>query len=210
MSDLILSNHFGVTCRNFLVQAGMQAYQYGAEILETTSVGMSERGRGLYPYLVNALYDYNIKSLCDAGEIPFSAKECTNEAKNSYYCLFKGAGMEFTVSRVARKGSFPRDAIFRKNYAQNNDQISLFPELEMKEEDGIAYAILTHGGRINKMSFARMGLPRKDTKSWIGNQYQLFDRTQNLALMPKSESATIEIARPKLKIIEDRLGEKIK
>lgn len=36
MSDLILSNHFGVTCRNFLVQAGMQAYQYGAEILETT------------------------------------------------------------------------------------------------------------------------------------------------------------------------------
>ena len=81
---------------------------------------------------------------------------------------------------------------------------------EMKEEDGIAYAILTHGGRINKMSFARMGLPRKDTKSWIGNQYQLFDRTQNLALMPKSESATIEIARPKLKIIEDRLGEKIK
>ncbi|MBS6256494.1 hypothetical protein [Megasphaera massiliensis] len=210
MRNLILSHHFSASCRNFLAQAGIQAYQYGAELLETTSLGMSERGRSLHPHLVNVLYDYNIKSLCDAGEIPFSVEECMNKARNSYYYLFRGDGIEFTVSKVSKKNSFPRDAIFRKNYAQNNDMISLFPELEMTDIDGIAYAILTHGGNGNKMSFARMGFPRKDTKSWIGNQVYLFDRTQNLVLIPKSESAVIEIARPKLKNIENILGEKIK
>ena len=55
MRNLILSHHFSASCRNFLAQAGIQAYQYGAELLETTSLGMSERGRSLHPHLVNVL-----------------------------------------------------------------------------------------------------------------------------------------------------------
>lgn len=210
MSNLELEKRFGASCRNFLVQAGIQAYEYGAEILETTILGGTERGLSLFPHLINVLYDYNVRSLCNAGEIPFIVQECTNVAKNSFYFLFVGKQLEFTISRTQTKDGFPRQAAFRNNYAENNDLISLFPELEPERKSGRVYAILTHGGRFNKLDFARIGIPRKDTRSWIGTQWYLFDRTQKFALMPEFDSKPIKIARPKLKSIEDALNIKIK
>lgn len=209
MNKTILHISLSENCRNFLAQAGIQAYHYSSEILENSPLLLTRRGRSLYPHLVNAVYDLNVKGLCDKEEIPFFAEEESNGRKNSYYMIFRGKGLEFTISRISPKDSFPRYSDFRNNYSQNNDLISLFPEYEKPLSDDMAYAILTHGGNFNKMSFSQIGLPRIGTQSWVFNPLVLSDRARIVEV--KSEPAKdIKIEKPKLKIVEDMLGEKLK
>lgn len=208
MEATILQNALSRNCRNFLAQAGTQAYQYSSEIIENSPLMLTRRGHYTYPYLLNAIYDLNVKTLCDHNEIPFVASEESNNRKNSYFMLFRGEGLEFTISRISFKDQFPRYADFRNDYALNNDQISLFPEYEPELLADMAYAVLTHGGSFKNMDFAQIGLPRTGTQSWISHPLMLLDRKG--VMETKSESTTyITIEKPKLKSVEDMLGKKL-
>ncbi len=208
MKETILHKALSASCRNFLAQAGMQAYQYSHELLDSTPLILTKRGGSLFPHLVNVVYDLFVKNLCDKGEIPFVAKEEANVQNNSYFMVFCSDILEFTVSRLSSKNSFPRYANFRHNYALNNDLLSLFPEYEQERPINMAYAILTHGGSSNGMYFSQIGVPRTGTQSWIGKPMVLFDR-QRITEVKYASGEDIIIEKPKLKIIKDMLGEKI-
>lgn len=195
--------------QKFMIAAGFQAYQTADEIMhgEGGILTLTNRGNDVRPLIINALMDYYLKECCEHGEIPFFVEEHTNSRKNSPYYLFCGDKICFTVSRVRKNGDIPREADFRDKFIMNNDQLSLFPDLESGyKKDGV-YAILTHGGT-SALDFMRFGIPRvigeKPYKyTWIEN-LALFDR--NAIHLVMEPLPVIEVRKPTLKnFIVERL-----
>lgn len=196
-------------CINFLVAAGHQAYKMTDDFMKGDGalLNLTERGQETRPYILNALMDYFVKECCDIGELPFRVEERKNHRNNSPFYLFCGHGIMFTISRVARNGAFPRKADFRNEFSMNNDQLSLFPEIETNRLKEGAYAVLTHGGK-EKLEFMRFGLPRAGGRSWIENLNLFDDREPHVAVIPEP---IIEVKKPKLKeFLEKRLEDSLK
>ncbi len=195
--------------KQIFIVVGLQAYQTTDEFMngEGALLNMTARGREVRPFIINALMDYFVKEYCDRGELPFYAEERKNSRHNSPFYLFRGENLMFTISRVAKDGGFPRKADFRSGFSLNNDQISLFPELETNILKEGAYAVLTHGGK-EELEFVRWGLPRAGEDAWIEN-VSLFDRkAPHIAVAP---APAIEVKKPKLKkFVEERLEEGLK
>ncbi len=185
--------------------AGVKAYEDAYSILESNYVLATKRGLELLPFLRNTLYDLMIIELCKMNEISFKYEEKLNKALNCHHALFIGDKCQFSLCQVSYKYEFPRSAIYRSNYAANNEQV-LFKELEEELDYSRAYAILTHGGVKDALSFARLGLPLKDQRRWNGLQMKVFDR--DLIKYTKDDVKKIDVIKPKLKDIKDNMMDK--
>lgn len=72
-----------------------------------------------------------------------NAKSRPNEIKNCYHVLIRCSDVILTISAVSSPGKMVREAIFRKQYAMD-DQISLFPDYNEKSLNRNLYGIILH------------------------------------------------------------------
>lgn len=193
---------FPKTTYSYLARAGVQAYEVAYEMMKRSGFYGLERGKETLPIIRNLALDFQLIELAKTGAIPFKCEEEHNVAKNSHHVVLTNNEAIVTVSQVKRPEEFPRNAVYRGDYAENNAAMSLFEEYEPDRNSEKIYVLLTHGGIGSTMYFARLGIPQTGARRWVGNQLAIFDRS-SLVGISLPDMIDVKPIKPSLKKFED-------
>ena len=153
--------------------------------------------KDLLPHYRRAKIDAALRSIPQTLGVKTSAE--INKARNSYHAVLIVGGVQMTASAVEVRGQMPRNAIFRKTYAEAA-QMKLFENNTSGNENLPLYGIIIHSATEDQKepAFLEIRFPDEEYTQYLGDRIDLFKEFPDIVASLKVPVEETVSAEPKV------------
>lgn len=165
-----------------------KAYSLVYQIGDVVEILQWPVGKDLDGYLRRIAVEWEIKRLCDAGQIPIDYRIAKNVGNNCHHVELYTNQSVITISQVPSLRAIPQRSIFRENLSMSNQlRLNLtFPDGNpvYRSKGSTIYLLLTHGYSGERPDFVTLGIPEPEMNGWI-TQINILKEPQHALLQPE-------------------------